>query len=57
MTKLSTNSSLTTNQMTKLLQLGSYLMHVDEYTVVLTNKIEKLGLYIQKSKLFIKVKL
>ena len=32
-------------------------MYVDEYTVVLTNKIEKLGLYIQKSKLFIKVKL
>ena len=28
---------------------GSYLLHADKHTVVLINKIEELGLYIQKS--------
>ena len=36
---------------------GSYLMHTDEHTKVFINKIEELGLQIQKSKLIIKGKL
>ena len=32
-------------------------MHADEHTVVLINKIEELGPYIQKSKVIIKGKL
>ena len=33
---------------------GSYLMHPDEHTKVFLNKIEELGLYIQKAKVIIK---
>ena len=29
---------------------GSYLMHADEHTKLFMNKIQELGLYIQKSK-------
>ena len=36
---------------------GSYLMHTDEHTKVFMNKIQELGLYIQKSKVIIKGKL
>ena len=35
---------------------GSYLLHADQHTLVLIKKIEELGLYIQKSKVFIKGK-
>ena len=43
--------------MTKSTIRGSYLMHADEYTKVFMNKIEELGLDIQKSKVIIKGKL
>ena len=36
---------------------GSYLMHADEHTKLFMNKIQELGLYIQKSKIIIKGKL
>ena len=36
---------------------GSYLTDADEYTKAFINKMEKVGLYIQKSKAIIKVKL
>ena len=36
---------------------GSYLIHADEQIKVSMNKIQELGLYIQKSKVFIKGKL
>ena len=35
----------------------SYILHAGEHTVVLVNKIEELGLYIQKYKIIIKGKL
>ena len=35
----------------------SYLMHPDERTKLFLNKIEKLGLYIRKSKVILKGKL
>ena len=36
---------------------GSYVVHADEHTKVFMNKIEKLGLCIQKFKVIIKGKL
>ena len=36
---------------------GLYLLHADEHTKVLMNKIEELGLYIQKSKVITQGKL
>ena len=36
---------------------GSHLLHDDGNTVVLINKTEEIGLYIQKSKVIIKSKL
>ena len=36
---------------------GSYLIHPDDHTKLFVNKIEKLGLYIKKSKIILKGKL
>ena len=36
---------------------GSYLIHPDDHTKLFVNKIEKLGLYIEKSKVILKSKL
>ena len=36
---------------------GSYLMHADKHTKLFMNKIQELGLYIQKSKVIAKGKL
>ena len=36
---------------------GSYLIHADEHTKVFMNKIEELGLFIQKSMVIIEGKL